>query len=207
MTSPADTLVYDTAGIAVCQVDPAYDYNRELIAPEADILGLINLWLAKLLRQLFGNHFAERYTGVVLIFLVIAILMLLIWFLYKKHPALFLRSRRNKMIYNVQEDTIYGVDFPLEIRTACARNEYREAIRLLYLQTLKQLSDAERIDWQPYKTPTEYVYEVKPEAFRAPFRALTNSFLRVRYGHFEATEATFREMQTWQEEIKKGGSV
>ena len=31
LTSPADTLVCDTAQIALWQSDPAYNYNRELI--------------------------------------------------------------------------------------------------------------------------------------------------------------------------------
>ena len=34
LTSPADTLVCDTAQIALWQSDPAYNYNRELITPE-----------------------------------------------------------------------------------------------------------------------------------------------------------------------------
>ena len=33
LTSPADTLVCDTAQIALWQSDPAYNYNRELITP------------------------------------------------------------------------------------------------------------------------------------------------------------------------------
>ncbi|MBS5638608.1 MAG: DUF4129 domain-containing protein, partial [Bacteroides sp.] len=37
------------------------------------------------------------------------------------------------------------------------------------------------------------------------FRQLTNHFLRVRYGNFEATEELFRTMQVLQEEIEKGG--
>ena len=52
--------------------------------------------------------------------------------------------------YTVGEDTIYGVDFAERIAYALARTDYREAVRLLYLQTLKQLSDGKRIDWQLY---------------------------------------------------------
>ena len=37
LTSPADTLVCDTAQIALWQSDPAYNYNRELITPEMNI--------------------------------------------------------------------------------------------------------------------------------------------------------------------------
>ena len=112
-------------------------------------------------------------------------------------------SRKNALPYAVEEDTIYGVDFARGIADALSRSDYREAVRLLYLQTLKQLSDEKRIDWQLYKTPTQYVYEVRMPAFRQ----LTNHFLRVRYGNFEATEALFHIMQSLQEEVKKGGAV
>lgn len=112
-------------------------------------------------------------------------------------------SRKNALPYAVEEDTIYGVDFARGIADALSRSDYREAVRLLYLQTLKQLSDEKRIDWQLYKTPTQYVYEVRMPAFRQ----LTNHFLRVRYGNFEAMEALFHVMQSLQEEVKKGGAV
>lgn len=204
MTAPADTLVYDTATVAIWQSGSEYDYNRELQTPEVDLIGWLNLWLGKLLQKIFGSKFAEQYTEIVLAGLFILIVLLLIWFLYKKRSELFMRSGK-KLAYRVEEDTIYGIDFEKEISTAMLRNEYREAVRLLYLQTLKQLSDAEKIDWQPYKTPTEYTYELKPNALRTPFRELTNRFLRVRYGNFEATEALFHEMRTLQREIVKGG--
>ena len=179
LTSPADTLVCDTAQIALWQSDPAYNYNRELITPEMNIFEWISRQFGELMRKIFGSRFAEEYSGLILV--CIAILLLL--------P------------YTVEEDTIYGVDFPGGIAEALSRQNYREAVRLLYLQTLKQLSDAERIDWQLYKTPTQYINEVRLPAFRQ----LTNHFLRVRYGNFEATEELFRVMQALQEEIGKGG--
>ncbi|WP_455587301.1 DUF4129 domain-containing protein [Bacteroides sp.] len=206
MTAPADTLVYDTAEIAAWQADPAYDYNRELVTPEFNLIEWLNLWLGKLLQKIFGSKFAEEYTETILVVLFIAVLLLIIWFVYKKRPELFVRSKK-MLPYGVEEDTIYGVDFQKEIDAAVSRHDYRGAVRLLYLQTLKQLSDAGQIEWQPYKTPTEYIYEIKADATKRPFRELTNRFLRVRYGNFEATGALFREMKALQEGIMKGGAV
>lgn len=203
ITSPTDTLVCDTAQIAAWQSDSAYAYNRELIAPEINILGWINNWFGEILRKIFGSHFADQYSELILICIALLLLCLIIWFAYKKNPGVFMRSGKSALPYTVEEDTIYGVDFPGGIADALSRQDYREAVRLLYLQTLKQLSDAERIDWQLYKTPTQYLYEVRLPAFRQ----LTNHFLRVRYGNFEATEALFHTMQSLQEEIKKGGEV
>lgn len=206
MTAPADTLVYDSLSIADLQTLPEYDYNRELITPEVNLMAWLNMWMGKLLQKIFGSKFAEEYTGIILFILFAIVILLIIWFVYKERPELFMRSKKS-MSYRVEEDTIYGVDFDKEIDAAFSRNDYRETVRLLYLQTLKQLSDDEAIDWQPYKTPTEYIYEVKNDALKAPFRELTGRFLRVRYGNFEATESLFREMQVLQGEIRKGGTV
>lgn len=201
ISSPADTLVCDTAKIALWQSDPAYDYNRELITPEINIFEWISNQFWGLLRRIFGTRFAEEYSGPILICIAILILLLIVWLVYRKRPELFMRSSKNALPYTVEEDTIYGVDFPGGIADALSRQDYREAVRLLYLQTLKQLSDAERIDWQLYKTPTQYLNEVRLPAFRQ----LTNHFLRVRYGNFEATEELFGVMKALQEEIEKGG--
>lgn len=203
ITSPADTLVCDTAQVAVWQSDAAYDYNRELMAPEVNLFEWLNRWFGELLQSIFGSQFAEDYSRIILISIAALLLLLIGWFIYKNNPAVFVRSRKNALPYTVGEDTIYGVDFAKEIASVLSRNDYREAARLLYLQTLKQLSDEKRIDWQLYKTPTQYIYEVRLPAFQK----LTHHFLRVRYGNFEATEELFRTMTSLQEEIKKGGDV
>ena len=51
-TLVSDTLVYDTATVATWQRMPEYDYNRELITPEFNILEWLNLWLGKLLQNI-----------------------------------------------------------------------------------------------------------------------------------------------------------
>lgn len=201
ITPPNDTLVCDTAKIALWQSDPAYDYNRELITPELNLFEWLSRQFGELLRKIFGSRFAEEYSTLILVCIAIILLLLIIWFVYKKRPELFMMSKKTSLPYTVEEDTIYGVDFPGGIADALSRQDYREAVRLLYLQTLKHLSDAERIDWQPYKTPTQYIYEVRLPAFRQ----LTNQFLRVRYGNFEATEELYRSMLALQGEIEKGG--
>ena len=173
--APADTLVCDTAQVAAWQSDPAFAYSRELIAPEINVLEWFSRWFGKLLDKIFGNTLVAEYSEVVLICIAVLILVLVIWFVYKKRPELFMRSRKSTLPYTVGEDTIYGVDF------------------------------AERIadDWQLYKTPTQYIYEVRLPAFRQ----MTNHFLRVRYGNFEATETLFHAMRDLQKEVEKGGAA
>ena len=106
--------------------------------------------------------------------------------------GLFGRGKNDRLDYEVEEDTIYGIDFDKAIRQALERKDYREAVRLKYLQTLKMLTENGRIDWQLHKTPTQYTYECTDEAFLR----MTRHFLRIRYGNFEATPEVYEELAT-----------
>ena len=54
ITSPADTLVCDSAQLAAFRSDAAYDYNRELITPEINIFEWIRGQFGELLGKIFG---------------------------------------------------------------------------------------------------------------------------------------------------------
>lgn len=203
LNSPVDTLVCDTTQLTLWRSDAAYDYNRELVMPDMNLFEWLSRQVGELLRRLLGSRLVDNYSGLILFLCVTAILLTLIWFVYKKRPDLFMRSRRNKLAYTIEEDTIYGIDFEKAIAEALQQGCYKEGVRLVYLQTLKGLSDGQRIDWQLYKTPSQYLYEVKMGAFKQ----LTTDFLRVRYGNFEATASLVELMQSRQKEVIKGGEA
>lgn len=205
-TPTADTLVYDTAAIHFWQADAGHDYNGQLQTPEPDFLAWVMRWFNRILSELFGNEFAEEYGKWVFVVLCLLLLAGLLRFVWRRRPVLFVRTpKKQPLEYQVTEDTIYGVDFARDIEAALAREEYREAVRLLYLETLKELDDRAVIDWQPSKTPTDYVREWKAEGRKEPFRQLTNHFLRVRYGNFEADAALFQTMRGLQRETREEG--
>ena len=124
LTSPTDTLVCDAAQLARWQSDPAYDYGRELMAPDINVFEWFNRWFGKILQKIFGSHFAEEYSELILIGIAILLLILIIWFVYKKRPELFMISRKNALPYAVEEDTIYGVDFARGIADALSRSDW-----------------------------------------------------------------------------------
>lgn len=197
--SPSDTLVIDTAKLSVWRQDGDYDYGRELV-PHQDTFGE---WLQKVwseffdstIRRVFGQN--SEWLWVVL---GIIIILLLLWIFFVVRPGLFMRSDKkvDSLDYDVTEDTIYGIDFPTEIEKAISRHDFREALRLMYLQTLKWLSDHQLIDWQTFKTPTQYTKEWHND----DFLKLTRLFVMVRYGGFEATEEMIAEMRVRQETIR-----
>jgi len=197
-TTPSDTLVLDTARLQVWRQNGDYDYSRELVPSQTSLMEWLGRQFNKVMRSIFGSDFYREYGDAMWILIGLIALLAIFLFLFYRHPELFGRSGKVKQTdYEVTEDTIYGIDFQQEIEKAMARKDYREVLRLTYLQTLKTLSDNYCIEWQAFKTPTQYTYEFR----HTDFRKMTNLFVRVRYGGFEATEAMMEEIHNYQQSV------
>ena len=202
LRSPSDTLVIDAERIAEFAAKRDYDYGRDIVS--VDVENDID-WIDYLLDRLFDSSDTGGGPGLAF-WIVIAIMFIVTigFYMYLKRPTLFETSGRKALAYTVEEDTIHGIDFASAISKAMQSGLYSEAVRLIYLQTLKYLSEAGRIDWQIYKTPHEYTKEVRTNEF-ADF---TRHFLRVRYGGFAADAALCHDMQRLQGAVReKGGTT
>lgn len=195
-----DTLSCDTTLFHQYRADEAYDYARELQAPELDWTS----WLIQKIGDFFSDIF--DYDGdldfrmVVYIFLGLVVVGLIAFLLYRYQFKLFGRAGK---IANEddEEDNIYGVDFDAVYAKAMAQKDYYKAVRIVYLRTLRWLSDGNKISWQLYKTPTQYTHEF----LSAEFQRMTTVFMRVRYGNYEASEELVKLMADLESQIKKGG--
>ena len=197
----ADTLMLDSLQIARWQHDDRYDYDRELVSGKG-----VGSWLTDHIRRFLSDLFNTTIESDTVVYLLIfagaVVAGVVAWLLWKRGGSVFFwRKERTPLDYTVEEDTIYGVDFEAEQARALAQGDYRQAVRWLYLQTLAALSDAGKIDWQPQKTPMQYMREARDDAFSQ----LSRHFVRVRYGNFEATPELYEEMKQLRQAVGKGG--
>ena len=127
----SDTICYNAARIAEYQSDARYDYNSQLQMSDTGLTEIIRQWLAHILRRLFRNaevDTIDTWTGWVLIGGFVLVLALAIYFIRKKHPALFMREKKMPDLpYDVEEENIYGVDFEKE-RREIGRASCRERV-------------------------------------------------------------------------------
>lgn len=192
---PTDTLQLDTALINAWRNDPRYDYDRELAGGSQNLLEWLSGCISDWFREQLGMIVDSKATEFVLVCLGVLFLLVVVWLVIRRrHAVIGGMGETGALNYELEEDTIYGIDFAADTAQMVAEGNWRQAVRLVYLHTLKQLSDGSRIDWQPSKTPAQYVVEVGSE----PFAALTRHFVRVRYGNFGADEQLFHEMQRLQ---------
>jgi len=167
-------------------------------------------WVWRLVSNLFKKGINDSTsTGIFIKYIVLGLLVLLIGFLITRLAGLNFRifSRKSKAVdvpYMELEDNIHEIDFNVELDKAVAAGNYRLAVRLFYLQSLKKLSDRSLIDWQPEKTNQAYVAELTDSQRKVQFKQLTLQFEYVWYGEFFIEKESFAELRTAFETFNRG---
>ena len=193
-----DTIAVSDSLVREFVSQSAYDYKRELVQTETNYLDSFLGWLDEQFGRTASTVQYDRDYEIIWWILGAIVLALLLWWLQQARFDLFKRGDGDdKLDYDVQLDNIHEIDFETSLAEARRKGDYRQVCRLLYLQTLKRLSDGKVIDWQPFKTPSQYAREVA----NPTMRTMTNAFLRVRYGNFEATDGLCSQMAGWQQQL------
>lgn len=107
-------------------------------------------------------------------------------------------GKKTKVITDASFDeveNIHVIQFEKEIKQAIERGDFRQAVRFLYLQSLKDLTDKGLIDWQPGKTNKIYLQELRASSLKEDFTELTGQFEYIWYGGFSIAAADFVPLQ------------
>ncbi len=133
----------------------------------------------------------DIFQYILIAFAVIAI----IFGLYKSElKGLFFSNQKNEInSFEVIED-IHSINFEELIEEAIKNRNYRYAIRLNYLRTLKILSDKEIINWKIDKTNHEYFSEIKQSTLKIKFEKITLDFESIWYGGIEVNQNDYKEL-------------
>lgn len=113
------------------------------------------------------------------------------------------QAKKVEIPYTESVENIHEISFDDEIEKAIGNRNYKLAVRLLYLRSLKQLSDAQLIHWQIEKTNTAYVNEITDTEQRRFFTMLTRQFEYVWYGNFFIDSASFQNINTLFQDFKR----
>ena len=195
-SSAIDTLQCDTLLLQRLRQSPAYDYHREFIQSDGSIIDQI----VEGLQRFFHDSLQVTTDDSMSVYWILGGCLVLVAagiYLFTHNVGLFRRSGKSELDYDAEDEDIYSIDFDDRIRQAAQQHAWRAATRLVYLKTLRWLADNNRIEWALFKTPSQYTREEQS----AEFRTMTNEFLRVRYGNFDATEASFQNMTSLSQEL------
>ncbi len=135
--------------------------------------------------------------GTVVSYLLIALGVAAIVFLILKlagiDPIKAIRGKSASaaLPYDEYSENIHEIDMDDELEKAINVRNYRLAVRLLYLKSLKQLNDAGLIKWEPNKTNNQYSLELQDFDQRLAFNTLTRQFEYIWYGEFNIDADVF----------------
>jgi hypothetical protein len=127
-----------------------------------------------------------------------AFLFVLILFFTKSNIRLFHRapaalSTRGEAVLT---ENIFSIDYKTEISKAVQAGDYRLAIRLYYLQTLKLLSAQNIIQYKEDFTNSDYLLQLRPTSYYTAFKKLTRHFEYTWYGEFYVSADGFKTIET-----------
>lgn len=152
-------------------------------------------------RQLVdGNdslHFPQ-WAGTFVWAIVFAVfLFALLYFLSVKKIGFFVRNHANTadVTANMEAEDLFALPYQQLLQQAYAEKDYRLAIRILYLQTLKLFSEKNILLFRPEYTNSDYLAQLSQTGYYQDFFAVTRHYEYAWYGSFAVSEAAFRIIQ------------
>lgn len=130
------------------------------------------------------------------IFLYLAPVIIFIYailrFMGMEKVMLWISGNKNaNPAFDIRDDNIYGVDFDQAIEEAVSQGRYRDATRLHYLKTLRNLSDRGLINWTKNKTNVDFARDLSGSALSAGFSDITRIYEYAWYGEFDVSETDY----------------
>ena len=153
-------------------------------------------WVFRKIAEFQTNKFWSKIFEVFLwIFCVSAFVYAALKLAGMNSSALLPGNKKNDQLdYLLEEDDIYAINFSEAIQTAINDRNFRAATRLLYLQSLRKLADADLITWKINKTNDVYLHEISSANLKESFLFLTRAYEYAWYGAMPVDEARFKEI-------------
>lgn len=194
-SSQVDIRSFDQAKLEKLKADPELDYGRSPAA--INLWERFKIWLNNLLSRFLTVVENANWFNVLLTLLAVLLIAYVILRLLKVDAfTMFYSGKQTPVAYGVLDEDIHAMDFEKLIREALGKKEFRLAIRLLFLQSLKLLADKNHILWQPGKTNHDYLEELNARDLKTGFNELNFYFEYAWYGNFTINESLYQKVDS-----------
>jgi hypothetical protein len=129
--------------------------------------------------------------------IILAFVVILILFLANSNIRIFRKSASpmDEGESAFDDEDVHRINYEKELHKAISNGDLRLAVRLLYLQTLKELSERELISYKQDRTNGDYLMELFNTAYYRDFFALTRNYEYVWYGKFPVSTTAFETIR------------
>lgn len=189
-SSKVSPLSFDKRAIETYSEQKEFQYD-EALTRDLSLWDRFWMWFWDMIARLINTAGSSPGSKYFFILLGIAILVYIIIKVVGPENIFSKKSRETILPYDVVNENIHEIDYEKELQKLISQRKYRLAVRLLYLKTLKKLSDADVIDWKPEKTNYNYFTEISKPELKSEFGKLTHQFDYIWYGDFPVDENKF----------------
>jgi hypothetical protein len=209
---------FNTAAIKTYRSDPAFKYVEEKTGITLwdrfwawvwHLWEAFWQWVAYIFEKIFGNVAMGKHAASVMKYVILGLAAgLLVYVIFKLLGINLLKLfRKNQLAtgvpYTESLENIHEINFDESLENALAHKNYRLAVRLLYLRSLKQLTDNNLINWKIDKTNTAYLNELTDAEHRRQFSLVTRQFEYIWYGDFPVNGESFQRINAVFQEFKQ----
>lgn len=181
---------FDAEALARLRAQKEFEYDRP--PPPPSLWDRMRQWLDEyLFRHIFRSEFS-RWVDYLLIGSSVLLLLYLILYLTQTNlRSIFYSSTVLHPVTFASEVHLDADALQALIDEAIVQQDYRSAVRYLFLRALNALAAKGLIVWRIDKTNRDYVQELAQNELRTRFSELVRLFEYVWYGEFALTKQDF----------------
>ena len=199
---------FDSEKIEAYKTEKAFEYLNKI---EEDSWWIrlkrwLNLKWNAFLQWLFGDYQTNAFWSAVLqalpYLLLVLVTVVITWLFIRLNPANAVMAEPIKGTVNLQkeEEIVKTADISSLIDRAIDDENYRLAVRYLYLKSLRILDKNKHISYRFQKTNEDYINEIKETKIKEQFIKITRLYDFIWYGDFNLSKERFTKVN---EEFKK----
>lgn len=188
VAAPLEIREFDDSKLATYRLDEDYNYE----AYKEVETGAFQRFIDRI-QNWFNKLMSSGRTGQLINYALFLLgFIALVFFVVKlfgiESNSMFKKGKSSSQSFEISEEVLDEINFDEAIRNAEKSEQWRIAVRLIYLYALKDLADQDLIIVKKGKTNHEYLYEIHDVGFRENFSELSFMFDYTWYGHFEANK-------------------
>lgn len=177
------------------------DYNYDEISNQTSLWTDFKEWLMSTLKEIFGiedfSGFWEFVFDVLPYVSLFAFLAVIVWYLLKYNTGSQIMRQHDKAKVTLTEEEELLMKKNLEdlANQAIADEQYRLAIRYLYLNCLKRLDMKRLVRFTNEKTNYDYIREIDQADIASAFKTITIAYEQIWYGGLVFDQQYFTQVK------------
>lgn len=191
---------FDQRKIEEYKANPEFNYIHE--SQQSHWWSGFKEWLVEKLSYWFEDKDTEEISKIIYVsfqvllwLIMISSIGLIIYSLYKKglFGVIGRKKEELELLYQDLEDKVLETNWNELIIQAIQQKQFNAAIRLLFLQLLQSLNNANQIEWDKAKSIRDYLHELHDQ-HREGFTSLARYYQYSWFGDVTIDEPHFNEI-------------